>query len=134
MRKFVIVAILSALTISLIPISKSQNLHDVMVNFSFIEDKQSIRTITIDDQSFVVQPGQSVKKVLRLKGGRNSALVYSTQGWAFPRDQLTVDGEDIPRNRIYRSNESGNIRILGLGRSPSMDVKIDMQDQTSTKE
>ena len=134
MRKFVIVAILSALTISLIPISKSQNLHDVKVNFSFIEDKPSIRTITIDDQSFVVQPGQSVKKVLRLKGGRNSALVYSTQGWAFPRDQLAVDGEDIPRNRIYRSNVSGNIRILGLGRSPSMDVKIDMQDQTTTKE
>jgi hypothetical protein len=132
MRTLVIVAILAALTVLFIPISRFQSLHDVTVNFSFIEDTPTARAITINGDSFTVPPGQSVERVLRLKGGGNSALVYTTQGWAFPRHQIIVDGEDIPRDRIYRSNESGNIRILGLGRSPSMDVKIDMQDPAAS--
>jgi hypothetical protein len=103
-----------------------QSRFDVAVNWSFREAGPTAHTVTIQDTTFTIPPGQSTRQVVRLKGGERSALLYTIRDWGFSGQQLEVDGDNVPLERIRITNQGGSVRILGIGRPPSMDVEIEM--------
>jgi hypothetical protein len=66
------------------------------VYWSIQETTPKDHIVTIQDLSFTVPSGQSVKQALRLKGGGRVAVVYSVRGWGFLGQKLKVDGKEIP--------------------------------------
>jgi len=120
-------AILTALGGLCIPFIRFQSRPEVVVNWTFRETKLTAHTIKLRDQTFTVPAGQSAKRSLRLKGGGRAALIYRIEGWGFHGQQIEVDGKEMPLGRIQIMKKNGNLRILGISRSPSMDVEILMQ-------
>jgi hypothetical protein len=107
-----------------IPFIRFQNRVDVDVNWSIQEAAPTNHTVTIQNLSFTVPAGRSVKQALELKGGGTSAALYTIRGWGFVGQHLRVDGREIPLNQIRRANSRGELRILGIGRSAAMDATI----------
>ncbi len=116
--------ILAALTVLFIPFLRVQSRIEVDVNWSIQEAVPTDHTVTIQNLSFTVPAGQSVKQALELKGGGTGAILYAIRGWGFLGQQLTVDGREIPLHQIRRANSRGELRILGMGRSAAMDAAI----------
>ena len=115
---------LAALAILCFPFIRVQSRIDVDVNWSIQEATPSDHTVTIQNLSFTVPAGQSVKQALQLKGGGRGAILYAVRGWGFRGQQLTVDGREIPLHQIRTSDSRGELRILGIGRSAAMDAMI----------
>lgn len=115
---------LAVLAILCIPFIRFESRIDVDVNWSIQEAAPTDHTVTIQNLSFAVPAGQSVKQALELKGGGTGAVLYSIRGWGFIGQQLTVDGRELPLHRIRKANSRGELRILGIGRSAAMDATI----------
>lgn len=120
------IAIPAALFVLFFPAITFQSRFDVAVNWSFREASPTAHTVTIQETTFTIPPGQSTRQVVRLKGGGRSALLYTIRDWGFFGQQLEVDGEKVPLERIRITNQAGSVRISGIGRPPSMDVEIEM--------
>ena len=118
--------ILAALTVLCIPFLRFQSRIEVDVSWSIQEASPTDHTVTIQDLSFTVPAGQSVKQPLRLKGGGSAAAVYAIRGWGFIGQELKVDGKEVPHHRIRATNERGTLRIFGFGQAAAMDAKIVM--------
>lgn len=110
----------------LTPFVHFQGLYEVDVKVSFREASPTTHTVSLQGVSLTVPPGRSARQSLRLKGGGRRALAYTVQGWGFSGRPIEVDGKEIPRQRIRRTCEAGTIRILGFGRSPAMDLEIEL--------
>jgi hypothetical protein len=123
LKKF---GILAASTVLCIPFLQVQSRIEVDVNWSIQEAAPTDHTVTIQDLSFTIPAGQSVKQQLQLKGGGSAAAAYAVRGWGFIGQQLKVDGKEVPLDRIKTANKRGALRILGFGRAPAMDAKIVM--------
>lgn len=123
LKKF---GILAALAMLCIPFVRVESRIEVDVNWSIQEAAPTDHTVTIQNLSFTVPAGQSVKQPLQLKGGGSAAAVYAVRGWGFIGQQLKVDGKEVPLDRIKTANKRGALRILGLGRAAAMDANIVM--------
>lgn len=120
------IGILAASTVLCIPFVRVQSLIEVDVNWSIQEAIPKDHTIALQNLLFTVPADQSARQPLQLKGGVIAAAVYAVHGWGFIGQQLTVDGKDVPLDRIKTSNRRGEFRILGFGRAAAMDAKIVM--------
>ena len=123
LKKFGIVA---ALVVLCIPFVRVQNQIEVDVNWSIQESAPSDHAVTIQDLTFTVPAGQSVKQPLHLKGGGRVAAIYTVRGWGLGGQQIKVDGKVVQLHQIKTSNERGALKIFGFGRAAAMDARIAM--------
>ena len=115
----------TVLIVGCIPIAETMSEYDVDVTWTIRESTPQDHRVTVQDKTFVIPSGQSVRQTHLLEGGSNVALLYSVRGWGFDQS-LKVDGHDIlpSRSRIKRSSVHGEWKILGMALSPSMAVEI----------
>ena len=130
MRTLVKIAFFAVIVVACIPLLRSQSRFEVEVNWSFREAVPTSHEVTIQGLTFTVPAGKTVKQTLELKGGSNAAILYAVRGWGFIGQELTVDGEKIPLQRIHSTDKRGTLVILWMSRSPSMDAEIVIRDQT----
>ena len=117
---------LIAIIAGCLPVLRTQALFDVDVTWTIREPTPRDHRVTFQGSSFVIPAGQSVMQEHRLRGGSQGGLLYSVSGWGFLGKTLNVDGIDLPFSSIHSLSQRGTFRILGIGRSPTMDAEIRM--------
>ena len=98
----------------------------VLVTWSVSEKVPVNHVITLSGNEFQILAGQETTKEHRLNGGGFNCMIYDSRGWGLPGQTIQLDGQQIPLDRIRLSKRSGTLRILGIGRQPTMHAEIQM--------
>ena len=86
-------------------------------------------TVEVGPTRFTVPTGKRVTRTHQLRGGgQEIPLLWQHQVWLLPWDGIRLDGRSISPSGLRISDVRGSVRLLGIGRSPSMKVTIQTED------